>query len=410
MGVLIAHPHGGAFVRATVEALDQARLLQRFATTLADDPRSVVQSLARRAWPGLAALLARRPLPLVERHRIATAPGAEVFRSLVQRMTGDDVTTDRAWSWMIRRFDAWAATLVDADTRAVYGFEHGALSLFEAAARRGLPRILEVTAAEPDGVRRLVAREAALCGAPPTRYERHVSRLHASRLAWLRREFSLATCVVANSRHTLDSYRRAGLRTDHFVVVPLGAPEPCAHHGDGASGPVRLVWAGSFSLNKGARVLVEALRGGSPEGLAPIDAFGSVSVPDALREQCARHVRFHGQVAQDRLFKSFGEADALLLPSLSDGWGMVVGEALAHGLPVITTGAVGAATLVVHGENGLVLPAGDAAALRAALEWAACDPARLRSMRARAAASAPRTWVDYRRDIAGAVRAHIGHG
>jgi glycosyltransferase involved in cell wall biosynthesis len=410
MSILIAHPRGGVFVNATVEALETAGLLQRYATSLGDDPGSRLQGLARRLHPRLRALLARRKLPGVARGRVAMAPGGEIVRSIVQRVTGDEVATDLAWDWATRRFDRWAASLIDAGTRAVYGYEHASLQLFEAAAARGIPRILELPSAEPDEMRALAAREASSCGIPYSRYERHVARVHGGRLARLRREFELATRVIVNSSRTLDSYRSAGLRTDHFVIVPLGGPEPLRMAGPAPTGAARLLWAGSFSLPKGARVLVEALRGGRIEGLAPIEAYGSVSVPAALREEAARHMRFRGAVEPARLFAAMRSADALLLPSLSDGWGMVVSEALAHGLPVITTTAVGAACLVQDGYNGRLLPPGDAEALRAVLAWAGREPGALRAMRGAALASASRSWADYRRELALAVEAHIDGG
>ena len=76
----------------------------------------------------------------------------------------------------------------------------------------------------------------------------------------------------------------------------------------------------------------------------------------------------------------FGFAGAVILPSLSDQWGLVVNEAMNRGLPVIATDAVGAVAggLVRAEHNGVVVPAGDSAALAGALRRLAGD-ARLRT-------------------------------
>jgi glycosyltransferase involved in cell wall biosynthesis len=77
---------------------------------------------------------------------------------------------------------------------------------------------------------------------------------------------------------------------------------------------------------------------------------------------------------------------------------MVVTEAFARGLPVITTDQAGASDLVRHGENGLIVPAGDPVALRDALHWCLDNRLRVYEMRFAALETAKRwQWTDYRR-------------
>jgi glycosyltransferase involved in cell wall biosynthesis len=85
---------------------------------------------------------------------------------------------------------------------------------------------------------------------------------------------------------------------------------------------------------------------------------------------------------------------------LCDGFGMVVTEAFAHGLPVITTTRAGASDLVRHGENGLIVPAGNARALAEALEWCLTHRIELRAMRRVALETAARwQWRDFRQAL-----------
>ncbi|MDE0821943.1 MAG: glycosyltransferase, partial [Opitutales bacterium] len=65
-------------------------------------------------------------------------------------------------------------------------------------------------------------------------------------------------------------------------------------------------------------------------------------------------IRDHG------LHEVYAKSSVLVHPSLADGFGYVVQEAMACGLPVIVTDATGAADLVTDGRNGFVVPAGDA--------------------------------------------------
>ena len=74
--------------------------------------------------------------------------------------------------------------------------------------------------------------------------------------------------------------------------------------------------------------------------------------------------RFAGFQPVAELPQLFAEADVFVLPSRHDGWGVVVNQAIAAGMPVICSDAVGAAAdLVVENENGRLFPAGNGARL-----------------------------------------------
>ena len=104
-----------------------------------------------------------------------------------------------------------------------------------------------------------------------------------------------------------------------------------------------------------------------------------------------------------RAFRSLRSADVLVFPTLSDGFGMVVAEAMAHGLPVITTDQAGAADLVSP-DNGLIVPAADAQALAHALQWCLDNRDRLHTMRFHAFETARRRqWPHFRHDLIAAL-------
>ncbi len=97
----------------------------------------------------------------------------------------------------------------------------------------------------------------------------------------------------------------------------------------------------------------------------------------------------------DRIEEYYGAADTFVLPTPYDAFGMVITEAMACGLPVITTTAAGASELVEDGRTGLLLadPA-DAGALSAAMQRLAGNPAERRQMGdAAAAAMRTLTWT-----------------
>jgi glycosyltransferase involved in cell wall biosynthesis len=86
-------------------------------------------------------------------------------------------------------------------------------------------------------------------------------------------------------------------------------------------------------------------------------------------------VQYEGFQAPECLPTYFAQADVFLLPSRHDGWGVVVNQALAAGLPIVTSDAVGAGIdLVENWSNGLRVPANDADALYDAMETIASNP------------------------------------
>jgi glycosyltransferase involved in cell wall biosynthesis len=160
-----------------------------------------------------------------------------------------------------------------------------------------------------------------------------------------------ARLVIAASTALADQARLLGAR--EVRVIPSGVDIP-THVGEEAQ-PPEVLYAGRLSLEKGVLELVEASR-----------AMRLVVAGDGpLR---ARVPAARGFVPPDELRRLYGRAAVVACPSRREGFGVVCLEAMAHGRAVVATGVGGLRDLVVDGETGVVVPARDPAALRAALE------------------------------------------
>jgi glycosyltransferase involved in cell wall biosynthesis len=91
----------------------------------------------------------------------------------------------------------------------------------------------------------------------------------------------------------------------------------------------------------------------------------------------ATPLTFHGPVGQETLAEAFRSSSVLVLPSLEEGFGLVVPQALNCGLPAIVSDRVGGKDFVRHRENGSIFPVGDTAALASELLWWAQHPYRV---------------------------------
>ena len=403
-GVVLSHPGTGMFVQQTGRALYEAGLLKRFVTTLADRPEASWRRWLPGSWD---TLLQKRGITEFPTGLIQTFARRELMRLLARGMdrTGG-VLTDAVWEWSERGFDRRVATRGLEDATAVYGFEHACRQTFEAARRRGMARIYDVPAPEGAFSQQVREQEIAECPALDSAYQRRLRATHPRHNQQRREEFELADLVIANSEFTKSTYQRSGLDVSKVCVVPLGAPPVC---GDevlieraAAAGkrPLRFLSVGSFTLHKGSHHLLTAWRKLDPGKRAVLQIAGRVDLPANSFAGLGESVQRLEYVPRTKIMEIYREADVLVFPSLCDGFGMVVTEALSQGLPVITTPSAGASELILSKSNGLIVPSRNSEELATALEWCLTHRAELGQMNWHARETAGRwQWADYRRKL-----------
>ncbi|MBA3848435.1 MAG: hypothetical protein C0502_00385 [Opitutus sp.] len=414
MSVVLSHPSVAPFVQHAARALWEAGLLDRFFTTLVNDERSFWQNAgaqaARLVGRDLRAQLRRRAVTGLPPEIVTTLPFTELVRLGSGPLDRSGRLTDRIWSWAEPAFDRRVARRLPQTARAVYCFEYCALATFRAARTRGLATVYDAPSPDPAYVRGVVDREVERFPVLDTPYHRHTRQREAPRLARRREERDLADILIAASTLTRDTYVAAGFPVERVRVVPYGAPptaprEVALSGGSCGAGKLRLLWAGTFSIRKGAHYVLEAWRRGALGRQAMLKVHGTVGLPDALLHPVPEGIEFGGSIPRDRLAQAYHEADALLFPTLCDGFGMVATEAWSHGLPVITTKQAGAADFLRDRENGLLIEAGQPEAIAGAVHWCLGHRSELAAMREPSLATAARwQWADYRRALAQAVR------
>lgn len=219
-----------------------------------------------------------------------------------------------------------------------------------------------------------------------------------------RRALASARGVIVTSRFTARDLVRYGVTPERVhVVMPGTDPAPLAAGSHVGSAGRALSWLCVASLipRKGHTMLIEAL-GGLRDREWTLHCVGSTTrdadTTNAVRAAIAAHglgerVRLHGEVDPTTLKAMYDLADAVVLPSFFEGYGMVLAEALARGLPVVSTTA-GAIPETVPRDAGVLVPPGDAPALRAALAALIDEPVRRAQLAAgaRAARLALPTW------------------
>jgi glycosyltransferase involved in cell wall biosynthesis len=225
----------------------------------------------------------------------------------------------------------------------------------------------------------------------PLALETGLSAAEADGLAAVeRRTLVTASRVIVTSPQTrgdLAGYDIEAARVG--VVLPGTDPAPVAR---GSGGPgLALLCVASLIPRKGHAVLLEALAGlrELPWRLACVgSAERDPTAAGAIRAAIASlrlddRVRLIGEQTEAGLQPFYDAADLFVLASHHEGYGMVLAEALARGLPIVSTTA-GAIPDTVPAAAGILVPPGDPAALAAALRRVLTEP----GLRARLAAGA----------------------
>jgi glycosyltransferase involved in cell wall biosynthesis len=183
-------------------------------------------------------------------------------------------------------------------------------------------------------------------------------------------------------------------------VIPYGAPIAerfPAERREG--GPLRVFFAGSLSQRKGLSYLLKAaaILGGRIE----LTLLGTKVSEDCapLNEALGRY-RWIRSLPHAEVLREMSRHDVFVFPSLFEGFGLVILEAMAQGLPVVTTAHTAGPDIITDGVDGFIIPIRSAEAITEKLELLAADRTRLAAMREAAFATARRfTWENYQRRL-----------
>jgi phosphatidylinositol alpha-mannosyltransferase len=227
-----------------------------------------------------------------------------------------------------------------------------------------------------------------------------VNRFAASFIGARRLYAKLSARIAVSEAAQWTAQRYYGGR---YRIVPNGVdlsaarPDDSRPHED-----LRIVFVGRAEERKGLPVLLrafEALRGvGVPARLTVAGPTAEEVEPLLLDPE---GIEIAGQVDDATKWKLLGEADLLCAPSLGgESFGMVLTEAFASGTPVVASDIAGYRDVVRDGEDGILVPVGDAVALGETLLELASDPERRASLAKAACESAQRfAWPNVAREV-----------
>ena len=397
--VIVAHP-GRQNSYETALAMQEAGLLARYITGIYYKPESVCGRVVR--------LSGRAESEFYRRHqdglscdRVRQYPLGELLYLGASRFRPSARYVPGIVRWRNDRFDRLVGGVVERERpTGVICYDTCALHTFRKAGDLGILRVLDQSVGHWRTLVAMMREEAQL---QPDFADSLPLDVPERFLAQCAEEALLADVVLAGSPFVKDTMVHHGVESSRVEVIPYGADierfKPAKREKDDR---FRLLFVGQLSQRKGIKYLLEAVAALTVPRLELMLVGGVVGSGHGLAAY-REHFTHVSNVPHHDVHRYFQQADVFVYPSLYEGSAIAIYEALASGLPVITTPNSG--SMVRDGVEGFIVPIRDVEALKEKILLLYEDRELRETMGTNARKRAEEfTWAGYRRKVGSLLR------
>jgi alpha-maltose-1-phosphate synthase len=402
--IIVAHPGNPVRSHEAVLAMQEAGYLKQYVTGFYYRPNGIAGRFLRHLPSAFRQRVERqlsgRHRSQLDPSRIRTVMGVELLFIIAHRLKLSKKSIAKIWRWRIEWFDRALVRILERERPSVLiCYSNCAVRSLHKAKSLGIFTIVDQMMSHLDSAIPLYEEESRLHPdfAPSTNQpvvDWVLSRSHE--------EVRLADLVLVGSNYVKDSLLNIGVDPERIAVLPYGVDT--VQFRPGTTRPVqkcRLLFAGLISQRKGIKYLLEAVKQLNLQDLELMMVGRIDGVEDGLvpYRPYFTHVQ---NLPHQEVHRMFQTADVFVFPSLHEGSALVTYEALACGLPVITTENAG--SVVRDGVEGFIVPIRDVNALMEKILLLYRDSELRAKMGQRARQRAEQfTWEDYRKRLAGLV-------
>lgn len=400
MKILVSHPTGNANVRATIDAFSEFAILDEFCTTIATNPDAPWLQLVPQS---LKTELLRRRYD-IDKRLIHSVPLREICRLGFQKLGIKQLTKHEVGKFSVDAvygsLDKSVAKRILRKTKdrkpdMVYAYEDGALASFKQAAKLNITRVYDLPKGYWRAERNLLEKEQQ----KTPEWAMTLAGFNDSDQKLKRKDLEIENAqhiIVASSftKTTLDYYPG---KLPPVSVVPYGFPEvnqKKVYDYDGIR-KLKLLFVGSLSQLKGLANVLDAVDALADRTELTIIGRRSVENCEPLNAGIQKH-RYIRSLPHHEVLQEMAQHDILLFPSLFEGFGLVVTEAMSCGTPVITTNRTCGADIIHHDVNGWIVEPGNSDALISQIRLILEKPEKIENVGAAAVKKAEtRPWSVY---------------
>jgi glycosyltransferase involved in cell wall biosynthesis len=398
VSILFGHPTGNPNSHNAAVAYLDAGVLECFCVSWMPSEKTIGILKSCRPLRQSAQRLERRRFPALSHVPKVQGRVGEIHRLLMRALASSGWQSDQANRWLMRTM---ARECRRATVSAVHAYEDCSLWPFIEAKRLGKACVYDLpTCYYPAWEKTQAELIRKYTDWMPSE---SLPAAHDVRLVQKRKEMELADVTLVASRYVEATVReffpqKEIARTPYGVDVDFWTPASTRKN----SGPLRFIYAGNISVRKGMALLIDAW---SKAGLrdAELTLVGSWNLAASKLRTLPAGIRWVPPCSSEALRDLYRTADAFVFPSYSDGFGLVLLEAMACGLPAIVSEA-SVGPEIVTPACGFISPTGDLDRLVQHLRWFDRYRDELPMMGREARIQVSRcTWSNYRSLLMGAV-------
>jgi len=408
---LVHHGNAGNVRQAAKSFLD-ANLLNQVITTLAYNPNSKIwnkldllpikfqhlirEELSKRTW-------------ILPQENIFLYSWYEILRLLVFRIQINKflntfgITNELIVDLGFLILDHYVAKSHLKNIKAIYSYEDLSAKTFEVAKRQNILCLYDLPIPYFQTIKQIMQEEANLFPC----FKESIPSIREPRwkLQRKQREIELADHIFVASSVTKKSLTSIGINTESISVIPYGAPTDIFQPQPKSDECFRVLFVGKISPLKGIHYLLAAWQEIQSQKIfenAELVFIGQDKFPQGwLKESYINTYTHIPATSHFYLNQHYSQASVFVLPSLVDGFGLVILEAMSCGIPVIMTINTGASDVITDGVEGFIIPIRDINAIKEKLEWCYSHPAELAKMGIAARKRAEQlNWGVYRQKLA----------
>jgi hypothetical protein len=407
--LLLSHPTANANVRAAAKGFLDADILMEFHTSIASFPGSILDKLS--SLGPLAEIRRRSFIPELEAYT-KSSPWKEAgrlisskagFSSLIQHEKGL-LSIDEVYKSLDKRVASQLKELSKRNLSAVYAYEDCAEASFIEGKRLGKKCFYDLPIGYWRAAKDLLSKEI-------DRWPEWAATFtgfgdSAQKLERKDNELRLADKIFVASQFTARTLEYYPGTLGEIQIIPYGFPPVTDRKQYGASGNkvLKLLFVGGLSQRKGIADLFAAVEKLSPHIELTVVGRKTPNYCAVLDRELAKH-KWIPSLPHAEILTLMQQHDVLVFPSLFEGFGLVITEAMAQGTPVITTDRTAGPDIITDDQNGWLIEAGSTEALTEAIEKLLANPEKVRQAGREALETArKRPWEVYGNELAAAIR------
>lgn len=401
--LIVSHPTGNANLRAALQGFAASHILKEFHTTVAcfnDDliiklGKGPFKEFKRRIYPDTLKPFTHSH-PFKELGRMLSLKSG--LKNLVEHETGA-FSVDAVYRHLDKKVASRILERGKNEFSAVYAYEDGALDSFKAASLKNICKLYD----QPIGYWRAARHylETEREARPDWAMTMLGFNDSKEKLERKDEEIQLADHIFAASSFTASTLQYYPGMLNDISVIPYGFPDVGLEKSYQTlkDRPLEVLFVGGLSQRKGiANVFEAAAYLGKSINLTIVGAKSGVECP-ALDKALKTCTWIQG-LPHHEILELMRCSDVLVFPSLFEGFGLVITEAMSQGIPVITTNRTAGPDVIENGETGLIIEPGSTDALIQALQSLIDQPDRIEKMGRNARHSASlRPWSVYGKEL-----------